>query len=65
VNAQDGEGYTPLHKAAWRGHEAIVRLLLDGKANPSLKESTGLTPLDMARSAKKEAVVAILSRKKS
>jgi len=39
-------------------------LLLAGEADPSIKESGGLTPLDMARSAKKDAVVAALTKAK-
>lgn len=40
VNAQDGDGRTPLWWATEEGHEAVMRLLLKkGSALPDLKYS--------------------------
>jgi ankyrin repeat protein len=33
IDAQNGEGKTPLHIASWRGRLAIVQALLSGGAN--------------------------------
>ena len=63
VNAQEGEGNTPLHLAVLRigrekmlrvpkmskeAYEGIIQLLLDSKANVRARNSFGVTPLHFA-----------------
>jgi len=48
VNTLDSENQTPLMKAAHRGHEEIVRLLLDGNAATDVRDSFGHTAEDIA-----------------
>jgi ankyrin repeat protein len=36
VNARDNDGYTPLHKAVWKGRLDCVRALLERGADISL-----------------------------
>ena len=45
VNARDNENRTPLHSAAWQGHAAIVRLLLENGATPDHTCNQGATAL--------------------
>ncbi|XP_077999420.1 uncharacterized protein LOC144452238 [Glandiceps talaboti] len=56
VNAANGEGATPLHDAVHRGDRDIVEVLVQHKANPAIKASTGnfadKTPADLAASKK-------------
>ena len=47
VNACDNEKRTPLHSAAWQGHAAIVRLLLEHGATPDHTCNQGATALGM------------------
>lgn len=47
VNACDNENRTPLHSAAWQGHAAIVRLLLEHGATPDHTCNQGATALGM------------------
>jgi len=61
-NAQDSAGSTPLHKAAWRGHEKVVSVLLGHKAKTRIKDKAGFTARDMAKSADRENVLALLSK---
>eukprot|EP00439_Symbiodinium_sp_Y106_P078884 s1762_g17.t1 len=50
INRYDEMGLTPLHHAARLGHANIVRALIEGKADPLLRDrSQGLTALDFAQ----------------
>jgi ankyrin repeat protein len=62
VNSQDSTGQTALHKAAFLGYAAAVRVLLDNNADPGARDSSGLTPLDVARQWNKVAVIKALAR---
>ena len=48
VNYQDKDGLSPFLTAVVRGHEAIVRLLLEKGVDTSLTDNDGLTALMMA-----------------
>jgi ankyrin repeat protein len=61
------EGITPLHLAAAKGHDSIVKLLMENKItrpiflNPSnIKDATGSTPLHLAIRNKRDKVVSRL-----
>ena len=45
----DGDGATPLHFAASKGHASVVRWLLFQGASPNEKDNFGKTPIDDAR----------------
>ena len=51
---------TALHHAAYHGHLAIAKRLLEGGADPTLRKY-GKTALDYARECGKSEVVALLS----
>jgi len=44
-NAQDDNGYSPLHFAAQESLPEAARLLVDAGGNPNLQDSSGNTPL--------------------
>ena len=44
----DGEGYSALHEAAWKGHVPVARLLLDHGWQLDLADDEGWTPLHYA-----------------
>mmetsp|Transcript_50475 Transcript_50475/g.117180 ORF Transcript_50475/g.117180 Transcript_50475/m.117180 type:complete len:201 (+) Transcript_50475:96-698(+) len=49
INLYDEQGWTPLHHAAQRNLAEIVQALLEGKADPGLKDKVcGMTAFDMA-----------------
>jgi ankyrin repeat protein len=48
VNAASPHGDTALMAAALRGREAVVELLLQHGANPTLKNKAGATAVDFA-----------------
>ena len=43
------KGSTPLHNAAMRGDVSVCALLLERKADPTLRNALGMTPLEQAR----------------
>ncbi|CAN8103360.1 unnamed protein product [Discula destructiva] len=47
-NVQDNGGYTPLHFAAMHDHPALVRRLIQSKADPTLRTRHGLLASDIA-----------------
>lgn len=61
VNAVQQAGYRPLHAAAMAGRADLAKLLLDRGADPNAKADDGRTGLAMAREAKQQAVVDLLS----
>jgi ankyrin repeat protein len=50
-----------LHWAAYHGHLAIAKRLLEGGADATLRDYAGRTAIDNARSEGKSEVVALLS----
>jgi ankyrin repeat protein len=56
-------GQTALSRAAIKGHEAVVELLLEKGADVESKDSDGLTPLSWAARGGHEAVVKLLLEK--
>ncbi len=61
VNAVQQAGFTPLHAAAMTGQTELAKLLLDRGADPSARADDGRTALAMARDAKHQAVIDLLS----
>lgn len=55
------ENVTALHIAAFRGNAPMCSLLLKYKADPSLLDRAGLTPLEMAERQNFPKVVAVLN----
>ena len=47
INAQDADGYTPLHIAAGYQYVETVAQLLEAGADPDLEDGSGRTPLQL------------------
>ena len=63
IHARDSDGSTALHWATWKGHEAIVALLLSVGADVnahSSNEHWGTTPLHAAAHANQAAIAQLL-----
>jgi ankyrin repeat protein len=60
VDEKDKNGQTPLHWAAWGGHEAVVQLLMDSGADVNAKTEDGWTALHQAARGGHEAVIRLL-----
>ncbi|EJT69010.1 hypothetical protein GGTG_13407 [Gaeumannomyces tritici R3-111a-1] len=60
IESKDSDGDTPLSLAAIRGHEAVVRLLLENGADQEARNRNGSTPLLWAAARGREAVVRLL-----
>ena len=62
VNSPDSSGQTALHKAAFLGYAAAVRVLLDHGAELGGCDILGRTPIEVARQARKPAAVKALAQ---
>ena len=61
-NAEDNEGWTPLHLASSDGHTTIVRLLLDRGASADMKNNKGRNTLQVATTHGMDEIVQVLAR---
>jgi len=67
VNARRKDGMTALHTAAWRGHQRVIRRLIERGADPSIRShAAGLhsneTPFDTAVNQNQHEAAALLQR---
>ena len=60
VNCQGSSGFTPLHLAASSGDLPCARKLLEHKADVSIPDDTGKTPIQTAAISCKHAVMRLL-----
>ena len=60
LDAQDGDGDTPLHLAADGGHVAVVSLLIQATASLNVKNDDEKAPLHLAVDGGHAAIVALL-----
>ena len=60
VNAQDYNGDTALHDAARFGHIEVVKQLLAGKTDTTIRNKAGKTALDLANEMDKADVAALI-----
>ena len=58
--AKGNGGFTPLSAAAYHGHDAVVRLLLEAGADKEATDEWGQTPIIWAYRFGREAVVQLL-----
>ena len=62
IRVSDSLGFTPLHLAACKGLPGVTQFLLNHGADPKCKNIYRQTPLNVAKDAGKEDVVAVLER---
>jgi ankyrin repeat protein len=62
VNAQDSSGATAMHKAAFVGNAAIVKVLIDSGADVNIKDQFGETPLKQAEFFGRDEVAAMIRK---
>ncbi|WP_353274115.1 ankyrin repeat domain-containing protein [Wolbachia endosymbiont (group A) of Ennomos erosarius] len=65
VNAKNGSGLSPLHRAAGSGRLEVAKLLVDEGADINAKDKNGKTPLDIANKLGKTKVANFLRGKQS
>ena len=63
IDVRDSYGWTPPSWAAEKGHEAVVKLLLEKGADLESKDQDGRTPLIWAAEDGHESVVKLLIAK--
>ena len=61
MNVKDSISMTPLHLAAWNGHEGICRILIETGADVSAENSKGATPEVVARNWRRDRVADLLA----
>jgi ankyrin repeat protein len=60
IDLADKHGARALHHAAIEGHTALAALLLQHRADPTVKDDHGRTPLDYANSLKRMETVRVI-----
>lgn len=63
VDLKNNNGWTPLQRATWNRHEAVVKLLLKKGAELESKDDMGQTPLSYAAQNGLKVVVKLLLKK--
>jgi ankyrin repeat protein len=56
-------GYTALHDAIWQNNVETAEVLIDAGANLDIKSNAGETPLALAKSHNRQAIIALIERK--
>jgi ankyrin repeat protein len=56
----DANGWTAAHQAASRGNARLLKAVIDAGADLARRDNSNCTPLDLARSLKREKLVAML-----
>jgi acyl-CoA-binding protein len=64
INMRNDAGLTPLHFAVDRGNAELVKILLDRKADQTLKDNDDQTPLEIAKICEYDEIVEILASHK-
>ena len=62
INHKDNLGNTPLHYAAWHGYDSVVYVLLIYGADPTVKDTYGLTPKDYAIRGSKKYIIDMIDQ---
>jgi ankyrin repeat protein len=60
-NVPDANGWTAAHQAASRGNGRLLKAVMDAGAALDRRDNSNCTPLDLARSLKREKLVAMLA----
>ena len=60
LDAQDGDGDTPLHAATRGGHAAVVSLLIQATASLNVQNNDGEAPLHAAADGGRDVIVSLL-----
>ena len=58
-------GYTALHDAIWQNNVETARVIVEAGADLSLRNHEGQTPLEMAKSRKRQQIVALIEQRQA
>lgn len=62
INHRDNLGNTPLHYAAWHGYDTVAYILLTYNADPTIRDTYGLTPKDYAVRGGKKSIIDMIDQ---
>lgn len=62
LNQSDNNGFTPLIKAAIKGHQHIVQYLIDCRVDPFIRDRNAMSALDYAIEKNHQEIVTILEK---